>query len=724
MHRGVEEVSSEEQGPPLTVKLAKCCLALAWLLPCLGILWSSLSLGHFGFSASVGVGASDSGRLLLLALCLLAYAFSSALKTSPLGLVSILSLMFLAWTAVASLMGGAFFDSLLFAQVWWAAALFFSVARRFKEEMKKLPTRAYLLHGPVILILLHALTPLLFESDSPRIGGVFEMAGVLANWLVLLLPLLLYDALREKGLYAWLGICSSSLSLAAIAFTFSRAGWLFASLELSLVLIALANLSKKDFLVLTLSLFLGLTGLVFFRSSFSPMMWGLAYLALLILPLAWQVYGRKLHPKLLGKLLAVLLLSGLWVLGISTLKPAPTSEQRVGERLESLTGTDNSSTARIVLWQSALAMTGAHLSHGVGPGDFSTHYPQYQTRYYYYSDSPHSAVLELSSELGLPGVLLFGAVFLTFLKKVLSFELSPFQRAALVGLLSAMAYAQIDVSYQFAYLWLSLSLVGVLLLPPAESPSPPAKSNRPLQVLASLFVLAALVYLLPPILNLEMARAEAQEERALHLSREASSRLPWWRKATITAFQKQLRLQPDDPWLREHMPRLLRQGDDSAIAYALAGDFLKNSRQMREALSQYQRAVALDPYNHPDFYRSIYEIAALFSDRELREKIQERVLSIYNIEDLRLAHFAHRANIKAQLNPLLYQICDNLNPYYKPEQTEPIYRYLYEEDQSPQAAHGLGVSLWTLGRLEEAHAYLAKAHQLDPIFPAPPSLSR
>ena len=678
-------------------------------------------MDQFALGTSVWVGLSDPGRSLLLCLCSLAYVFSSDLKASPLGLTAKLTWVFLSWTAVASFLGGAPFDSLLFAQMWWAAALFFSAGRRFKEDMEKLSTRAYLLHVPVILLLLHALTPLLFEPDSPRIGGVFDLAGVLANWLVLLLPLLLYDALREKGLYAWLGVCSCSLSLAAIAFTFSRAGWLFASLELSLTLIALANLGKKGFLATTLSLFLGLTGLILLRSYFSPSIWGLAYLVMLLLPLVLQVRRKELELKLLGRLFAVLLLSGLWVLCITTLKPAPLLEQRVSDRLVSLHTTDNSSAARIQLWQSAIAMTGAHPVHGVGPGNFSTYYPQYQKNFYYYSDSSHSAVLELSSELGIPGTLLFMAVFLAFLKKVFSHPLPPFQRAALIGLLTAMAYAQIDVSYQFGYLWLSLSLVGILVLAPEESSPPTSKGAAPRQFLASLLILALFVYLLPPLMSLEMARVEPREQRALHLLRRASSQLPWWRKATILAFQKQLRLEPDEPWLREQLPRLLRQGKDSAIAHALAGDFLKESNQLPEALREYQKAVALDPLNHPDFYRSIHQIAAVLSDPELTQQIQEKVLALYKIEDIPLAHVAHRANIQAQLHPLLHEIADNLNPYYKPEQTEPIYRYLYEQNQrSARAAHGLGVSLWTLGRLEEAHSYLTKAHQLDPNFPPPP----
>src|SRR5690606_36723852 len=123
-----------------------------------------------------------------------------------------------------------------------------------------------------------------------------------------------------------------------------------------------------------------------------------------------------------------------------------------------------------------------------------------------------------------------------------------------------MAYAQIDVSYQFAYLWLSLSLVAILLLAPAEIPPPPTEASRPRQVLASLLVLGTFAYLLPPLLKLEMARAESREDRALQLLREASAQLPWWRRATVSAFQKQLRLQPEEPWLAEQLPRLLHQG--------------------------------------------------------------------------------------------------------------------------------------------------------------------
>ena len=103
---------------------------------------------------------------------------------------------------LSSFANDAWFDSLLFWQMWPAAAMFYIAARRLGSEALGIETRTAMLHLPLAVIAGTALLPIFYEPEFLRIGGIFELAGVLANWLLLLLPICLCDALEQRNWHA------------------------------------------------------------------------------------------------------------------------------------------------------------------------------------------------------------------------------------------------------------------------------------------------------------------------------------------------------------------------------------------------------------------------------------------------------------------------------------------------------------------------------------------
>jgi tetratricopeptide (TPR) repeat protein len=696
---------------------ARAFLVTAWLLPCLGILVNGSMAGTGSMPPSVGY--LESGRTLLTLFCFLGFLFSASRR--PLSSVGRWALAFLAWGALSSLVNESPFDCFLFWQIWLAPVFFFVAARQFHRQAVSPSSRAGLVHFPVALIAGMALLPIMFEPVFFRIGGVFGLAGVLANWLLFLLPISLYDTLEGRGFQAWMASLASCLSLVAIAYTFSRASWFLACLQFCFVVFLVAPFDRRRFSLITLWTMVGIGGLIAFRESFSTFVWAGAFVAVPVVPIVVEAAASRIKLRHGMKLLALLLAAGLLGFGLSTSESMQTAGEMTDTRLSRLKSFDNSSRARVELWRAAVLMARAHPVLGVGPGDFSVNYPRHQRYFYYYSDSAHCAALELASEVGFVGFGLFIVSLLALLHKGGTAPMEPLQRVALLGIVFGLGYTQIDLAYQFGYLWLTVAVLFLLYLPPPDR-APPISRVNPIQVGLGLLAFGLAFYILPPLRQVEQIKSEKNKQLALATTQNAVQRLPIWRHARLANYQLQIKLDGSSPSPSD-TEQLLRRGSSLAATHALIGEWhLQNGRPLK-AVEEYRTAIQIDPHNHPHYYSKLRGLGVQLSDEQLVKSSEKTLLEKYSPEKVELAHLGHRTDLQSQLYGGLSDIADGMNPYRQPLKTKPIYRYLYDIKPTPRAAYGLGISLQTLGRTQEARPYLEEAHRKNPVFPAPRSLS-
>lgn len=708
-------------------RISEAFLLLLWALPLIATVGLYLDFSDSNPLILMKPGLFDSNRTMLLLLAIAAFVGSHP-NRPELNPLSVTTTLFLTWTLISSALSGKFFDGLLFSQGWLAAVLVFQCVVRLYPRSTCTKRKLGLLHGPIAGVALLSVLPMLLNDDVIRVTGPFMLANVYSNWLLLLLPLLLQDLLLGDKKSLPISLLTCGLTLASLALTYSRACWLLTLTALGLVTLLAQSTPWKRVLAWGLSL----AGLAAILLSFRSQLGGPGFIACWAvatqLPAFFEslIFQRPRTPQL--RCLAAIVLAGLVVLAVGHSKSATDLTDNARSRMENLVQFDNSTRSRLEFWEAAFKIAGDHPILGTGPDSFSDYYPQHQKHYYYYSNSPHNSFLELASELGWVGAVLFLLALLALAHRVLGKRpLTTTQTFALVGLGAGLIQAQVDVTYQFAYVWMTLAFVAAVLHGPADEEFARERAFTP----AYFLVLAVFPLLYVGLLqrDFESARASNEDQLLLESSLRISDALPTWSKPALKGLETGLLLssQAQDPKAQEQLfdlleplvPRVLESSPNNAQSYQLAGDYFYNRGREDEAQENYQKALARDPFNRPLIYNGLIKIAVSRGDREAFNKWAGTALGQYPLEQFKLAHKGHADNLRVQLTQLFFQIADTLTPYRYPKETEPLYRFILEDQKGPRGLHGLGVSLFYQGRQEEALVYLREAHRLDPLFPLP-----
>lgn len=712
-------------------------LALAWLYPLLSFLNGALEL----FSPTVlfpnGPALLDSNRTLLLILTLGAFLLSEP-KCKPRtwrpAKPEFWGGLFLLHITVSCMVGGNPVDSLFFGLTWLAAGCALLAAGHLLPSQLTFTERAFLVHIPLLLLSVGSIMPVALDAETLKVVGPFRLANIYSNWLLLCLPLVVVD-LKPSLSRAKTGLVMVTLTtcLCSLYLTNSRTSWFLTMLELGLLLLVLQGVPRARVLGWLGALFLGLVAIFFFRTKLGGSASLSLALALLVSPPFLETLLFKSSRSEVLKLLLVLICAFGCVRGVIALDPSQALSTHASERMENLVKGDNSTLSRTDFWRAAFQISNAHPVFGTGPDTFSKHYPEYQTRFYFYSDSPHSTTLELTSETGWVGGGLFILFFLLYLKRSQHLIKTDLHRStAMVGLLIGLAHAQVDVTYQYAELWTTLAIILAVVARPQKAPATEIDGNpNRLPLLLYLLLLPLLFYVAYYQRLFEYSRLLDDDHRVLKLDTLVAERLPGWSRPSLLALETGLYLyaaEPDDPnreELKEQMESLAAQALESAPAnsasYHLAGEVALLSARLEEAGVLYNQALSKDPFNYPRTYLGLFQVAAAKGDTKLADQWARTALALYSLEKIEQAHGEHRRGLTNQLVPLFYQIADFLNPWYEGKQTEPLYRFLLSTGESPRALHGLGISLFSQGKVDEAYPYLEKAHRLNPSYPPPPA---
>jgi O-antigen ligase len=702
-----------------SVFVARILLVIVWVYPCLSSVWTLLFPDLPSPIVGPGVGTWDSDRSILCALSVLSVCLVSFESWRKWSTTTWLTLGFLGWCFASSFHSSDPVGSLFFTQTWVAAACVVAATRSVLPPVLNPESRLALLHGPVVAIAVISLAPLFLTPGISRIAGPFQLPGVLSNWLLLILPLLLSDLLRaQRSLLLWAFLGSSVLALSTLILTFSRMAWLLGAVQLALLLLLESKASLRRVGGWTLYLIAAIGFIFTIRSRVEGLALLGAVLLAVLVPVVSEWCLKTLETRAIIRMGAALCLVAACVYMVDALQSRESLSEKATARLVTLSAVDSSATSRLEFWRAATAMASDHPISGVGPAQFSVNFPRYQRQFYFYSDSPHNSFLELAAEVGWIGAALFLAVGIAFGWQVKSrWEGTPLQKTSLLGLMAGCSFALTGVSYQFAVLWTTLAFVGALLL----GPKPEATESKPwFPALAAGLILAGLVYLLPLQHQYELSRQVSDGARSFRLAQATSEAIPGWPAPALAALQQGLVLELPASALAPLAERILGLEPLHSGAYELVGDFFLREGRVQEAKRVYRRALALDAFNRPGVYYHLLLVADQTGDEQLKQELIREALLVYSeLDQVRIAHGAHRESLIAQLPPLLFAIADGLNPYYAPQTTEPLYRFLVQYSDGPRAIHGLGASLWAQRRFEEARPYLERAHELDPAFPVP-----
>jgi tetratricopeptide (TPR) repeat protein len=570
---------------------------------------------------------------------------------------------------------------------------------------------------PLLVVCLVSLQAQPNPVGEIRAAGPFLLPGALATWLIMILPVVLCELLLAKGRYLPIALICSTVGVATLAMTFSRAAWLVGMAEISLLLLLQAGRPVRAIAGWAAFGALGLGCLIVMRHSFSGTGLLLAVAALCATPVVAVIAKGQLPRETVARIgLLAILTVGL----ILAVRPAGAVAGTAKNRLATLTTTDESALGRVEFWRAALLLSFQHPLVGVGPGNFSEAYPQVQRQYFYFSDSAHGALLELFADVGLVGGGLFvGALALCVARARPDPWRHPGQRAPLLGLVMGAIYSQVEIGYHFGVL--ATTAAFLLALATVQGPMPPPRpvANK-FTLLWAGPCLAALIALLSLQRAYELSKRQLNPEDSYRQALEVSNSLPIWSEPAISALAVGLHSDAPAEELDLLVRRALTYGSSHAISYQLAGEVELSRKRYPQAKSYFTRALELDRFNRPGIFHGLLIVANATGDQAAAKALTEQVLATYDLDQgWETAHLGHRQKLAPELRPLLFDIADGMSPYAQPTRTEPIYRFLLKTGRDPRALYGLGVSLLTQGKAREGRELMRQAHLMNPIYPDP-----
>jgi O-antigen ligase len=577
---------------------------------------------------------------------------------------------------------------------WVSIAIVFSLVAALagaRDDAGRRMFGALFLAGTVVTVL--GLLQFYFRVDwVPQAfppSATFMNRNVAVSFVVAVWPLGLALAGRGRAVSPWAVTIACALMGAFVFHTFTKSGWLAASVQVALAAGAVLGMDRRS------------------RAEHARLL-GPGLAATLVLLVLVQITPEGLRPRWWEARDAVAL----------TLTAPISGPDRPLEKL-SPDDRANSIRSRRAIWSNTLVMVREHPVHGVGLGNHKVHYPRYARSAAVdpafglaQLDYVHNDPLQLLAELGLVGFLL-GAWTLTAVAKGLwRLQQSRRDPPLVLALAVSLAGVLVDALFNFPFqralppviVAVELGVLGGLLQ--VLLPSPVVRTRLPVSALLSAAASLSVVAL--------QARVLIADHHVL-LAREAEARRDWG-----TAEVASVRALRHDPSRREALfvrgRALLEQGDARTASVVL------------------QRLLAAYPYDVAALGNLAAAQRALGQSRDARVTL-ERLLALWP-EDVR-AHVAlarelekagdlrgaaaHHARAAA-LDPrnAAYAFDHGLAALRARDLTAAVgalREAMRRDPTSAPAAKALGVALLEQGRREEALPHLRRALELAPEMP-------
>lgn len=254
--------------------------------------------------------------------------------------------------------------------------------------------------------------------------------------------------------------------------------------------------------------------------------------------------------------------------------------------------TSTSSNFRFTWWKQAARGAGHHLLGGTGAGSFHVTNLRYRESYLDYTIEPHDLPLQMLSETGIVGLLLFGAAMLMLLRP--SLRRRGHERALALMLPAFLLHALVDVDWDFVAVAVPAFLAAGALAGGVE-----VRRVSPFaSLVAAGAALLAFGALLLPWLGQRWSD-EAAAQTSPTLARRARSVDPLLVEPLWTlALAAELRREPFAA--RAYYDEATRLQPQNAQTWLYSGRFELDNGCARHALAAFYRFVALDPKARPE----------------------------------------------------------------------------------------------------------------------------
>lgn len=288
---------------------------------------------------------------------------------------------------------------------------------------------------------------------------------------------------------------------------------------------------------------------------------------------------------------------------------------------------------RTTVWTNAVKMVKDNPVFGVGPGAFGAVYYAYQTDPWLYAKNAHNHFLETAAETGIPGILLYGSIFISatllFLKnrtKVIKNDglLTVAVTSALVG---STAHAFIDFDWSrialYSLFWIMLAIFFSRMN--KNETVVPLSGARVLVYFLPIIVLVISSVLLIAQRDAFSAQNDLADQRNLSVAR--------------AKLENAIKINPIDPQYYLLLGNIEDAQDATASAiasynkslnlapldanpYYLQGQIYYRNNDFIQAENFFRKAVDINPYTHPQLYLSL-------SDAQLKQqKISEAKITL------------------------------------------------------------------------------------------------
>lgn len=378
-----------------------------------------------------------------------------------------------------------------------------------------------------------------------------------------------------------------------------------------------------------------------------------AFLTLAIILIFFVFISRSYFQKKWRYLVLICFFSFVLALGLSLIK---SNISYIAEH-HGIIGisSDTSTNIKIAYWRGAGEIVKKYPLFGSGPATFATIYSNYQTSPLNSGKYAHNWYLEILAETG-PSTLIFFVLFIgsaLFLNRR-AIKNDLLKIAFALGIIGSVIHNGIDIDWHFAANYIALFFIIGLLVNNSDEERDNTQKIAEVKDLrkkiylvigfsVSVLLIAESVVLLFSDYNFQLGQA-SQTRRDL-----------------VTAekyYQRSLFLNPDPDFIRQHAiilyslgvitkdksapnytttaleisKKLIKIDPDNSLNYELNGKIYTQLADYQTAEKSFQRAIELDPYNHPGYYRQLAEVLLFQGKKQEAKEVVGKILSFYPTE--------------------------------------------------------------------------------------------
>lgn len=263
-----------------------------------------------------------------------------------------------------------------------------------------------------------------------------------------------------------------------------------------------------------------------------------------------------------------------------------------------------SGSGRYTLWKVAWEDFSSHPVLGIGTQNYEATYYQLRERPTGFARQPHMLPLEVLSERGIVGGVLFFGFFATCLAAGLwqrFRDLRPEGKAQVGALVAAVAYWFVHSSAEWFWQLPAVTLPAVvylaLLASPQRAESEPGLIGWPLRAVGVGIAVLAIFVVVPLYVadrHLAQSYAATEPKEALAAVERAQEYNPLDPRLSLREARV-ARLAGDGVRAEDAYHRTIRLNPDHYAPYAMLAEFYDSRGQAEEALAYYRKALVLNP---------------------------------------------------------------------------------------------------------------------------------